>query len=160
MVGDGFSCQERQNCRVQCCEIFHLNLVLRSLTYMLSGAFFLLHNSKTLDLHLGGDQIESRHLGWGISWFCSFPAGKWLDSTRKGKKVKISLCWMNEVPHHEDVWWNEGITPPFLNLALDGGEWLASRPGRFTPRGQSHQYPLVDSTNKHWHRASILYRLF
>jgi hypothetical protein len=26
-----------------------------------------------------------------------------------------------------------GITPPFLNPALDGDEWLASRSGRFTP---------------------------
>jgi hypothetical protein len=25
-----------------------------------------------------------------------------------------------------------GIAPPFLTSALDGGEWLASRPGRFT----------------------------
>jgi hypothetical protein len=26
------------------------------------------------------------------------------------------------------------IDPPFLTSALDGGEWSASRPGRFTPR--------------------------
>jgi hypothetical protein len=26
-----------------------------------------------------------------------------------------------------------GINSPFLTSALDGGEWLASRPGRFTP---------------------------
>jgi hypothetical protein len=25
------------------------------------------------------------------------------------------------------------IVPPFLTSALDGGEWSASRPGRFTP---------------------------
>jgi hypothetical protein len=25
-----------------------------------------------------------------------------------------------------------GIAPPFLTSALDGGEWSASRPGRFT----------------------------
>jgi hypothetical protein len=25
------------------------------------------------------------------------------------------------------------MAPPFLNMALDGGEWSASRPGRFTP---------------------------
>jgi hypothetical protein len=28
---------------------------------------------------------------------------------------------------------NGGIAPPFSTLALDGGEWSASRPGRFTP---------------------------
>jgi hypothetical protein len=36
---------------------------------------------------------------------------------------------------HEDVWGNGGITAPFLILALDGGEWSASRPGHFT-RGE------------------------
>jgi hypothetical protein len=34
----------------------------------------------------------------------------------------------------EDVWENGGITPPFLTSALIRSEWLASRPGRFTPR--------------------------
>jgi hypothetical protein len=27
-----------------------------------------------------------------------------------------------------------GIVPPFLVFALDGGEWSASRLGRFTPQ--------------------------
>jgi hypothetical protein len=30
-----------------------------------------------------------------------------------------------------------GIDPPFLTYALDGGQWSASRPGRFTSRGKS-----------------------
>jgi hypothetical protein len=30
----------------------------------------------------------------------------------------------------------------FLTSALDGGEWSASRPGRFTPGGKSLRYPL------------------
>jgi hypothetical protein len=29
------------------------------------------------------------------------------------------------------------IAPPFLTSALDGGEWSASRPSRFTPRGNA-----------------------
>jgi hypothetical protein len=29
-----------------------------------------------------------------------------------------------------------GIAPPFLTSALDGGDWSASRPGRFTPGTQ------------------------
>jgi len=29
-----------------------------------------------------------------------------------------------------------------LTSALDGGEWLASRPGHFTPWGKSPLYPL------------------
>jgi hypothetical protein len=31
------------------------------------------------------------------------------------------------------TWGSEGIAPPFLTSALDGGEWLASSPCRFTP---------------------------
>jgi hypothetical protein len=30
---------------------------------------------------------------------------------------------------HEDMWGSGGITPPFLNSSLDGGESPASRPG-------------------------------
>jgi hypothetical protein len=31
-------------------------------------------------------------------------------------------------------WGSGGIAPLILTSALDGGEWSASRPGRFTPR--------------------------
>jgi hypothetical protein len=31
-------------------------------------------------------------------------------------------------------WGSGGIVNSFFDLALDGGEWSASRPGRFTPR--------------------------
>jgi hypothetical protein len=34
----------------------------------------------------------------------------------------------------EAYWESGGIAPRILTLALDGGEWTASRPGRFTPR--------------------------
>jgi hypothetical protein len=30
-------------------------------------------------------------------------------------------------------WRSVGIGPPLLTSALDGGDWSASRPGRFTP---------------------------
>jgi hypothetical protein len=33
-------------------------------------------------------------------------------------------------------------------LALDGGEWSASRPGRFTPQGKSPWYPLDRKAKK------------
>jgi hypothetical protein len=33
---------------------------------------------------------------------------------------------------HEDICASGGIAPPFLISALDGGEWSASRPCRFT----------------------------
>jgi hypothetical protein len=50
-------------------------------------------------------------------------------------KVKLS--------RHEDIWGSGYIlvAPPFLTLALDGGEWSASCPGRFT-LGKESQYPL------------------
>jgi hypothetical protein len=31
-------------------------------------------------------------------------------------------------------WVSRGVAPRILTSALDGGEWSASRPGRFTPR--------------------------
>jgi hypothetical protein len=48
---------------------------------------------------------------------------------------------LNWAPHHEDVCWSGDIVPPFLILALDGGEWSASRPGHFTP-GERAPNPL------------------
>jgi hypothetical protein len=56
-------------------------------------------------------------------------------------KVKLSLCF-NQTPCHEGVLgeWNFSSTHS-LTSALDGGEWSASRPGRFTPR-KSPWYPL------------------
>jgi hypothetical protein len=55
----------------------------------------------------------------------------------KGKdkvKVKLSLCF-NRALRHEGVlgeWRYSSIHS--LTSALDGGEWSASRPGRFTPK--------------------------
>jgi hypothetical protein len=43
-------------------------------------------------------------------------------------KLKLSLGLI------EDVRESGGIAPPFLTSELDGGEWLVSRPGPFTPR--------------------------
>jgi hypothetical protein len=34
------------------------------------------------------------------------------------------------------------MAPPFLTSTLDGGEWSASRPGRFTA-GERAQVPIV-----------------
>jgi len=48
-------------------------------------------------------------------------------------KVKLSLCF-NLTPRHEDVLKGGGIAPCILTSALDTGEWLTSRPDRFTPR--------------------------
>jgi hypothetical protein len=48
-------------------------------------------------------------------------------------KIKLSQRLINETLYHEDVWGSGGIVPLFLASAPDGGEWSASRPGRFTP---------------------------
>jgi hypothetical protein len=52
---------------------------------------------------------------------------------RQNVTVKLSLCF-NLAPYHEGVLveWKYSFTH-FFNSALDGGEWSASRPGRFTP---------------------------
>jgi hypothetical protein len=34
------------------------------------------------------------------------------------------------------------LASPFLNSALDGGEWSVSRPGRFTPGGKESPVPI------------------
>jgi hypothetical protein len=44
--------------------------------------------------------------------------------------------------YHEDIWGSGGIAPPFLNSALDGGEWSASGPGRFNTGEGAPRYPL------------------
>jgi hypothetical protein len=48
--------------------------------------------------------------------------------------VKLSLCLTNYALHHECVWVSGCIDPHFLDLVISGGEWSASRSGRFTPR--------------------------
>jgi hypothetical protein len=47
---------------------------------------------------------------------------------------KLSLCF-NWAPLHEDVLGERRYSSThYLTSALDGGEWSASRPGRFTPK--------------------------
>jgi hypothetical protein len=48
-------------------------------------------------------------------------------------KVKLSLCLTKH--HAIKTQWGSGCKSTHsLTSALDGGEWLASRPGRYTPR--------------------------
>jgi len=35
------------------------------------------------------------------------------------------------------TYWGGGAAPRILDFGLEGGEWSASRPGRFTPRGRA-----------------------
>jgi hypothetical protein len=55
-----------------------------------------------------------------------------MDSAQHNK-VELSLCLIDASPRYEDMWGKGGIAPPtFLISALDGGEWSASHPDRFT----------------------------
>jgi hypothetical protein len=56
------------------------------------------------------------------------------------KKVKFSLCLIKR--YAMKTWGSGGIAPPFFTSVLDGGEWSASQPGRFTPLGKSPRYPM------------------
>jgi hypothetical protein len=74
----------------------------------------------------------------------------------KVKKIKLSLCLTNLALRYKDVWGSGFIDPRFLDVGselemscqlhtpaslppekeptvLNGGEWSASRTGRFTP---------------------------
>jgi hypothetical protein len=44
----------------------------------------------------------------------------------QSRKVKLSLGFINEAPHHGDVLWSGDIATPFLTLSIHGGELSAS----------------------------------
>jgi hypothetical protein len=56
-----------------------------------------------------------------------------LKKLYKIRKVKVSLYLINYASRHEDLRGSECITPQFLTSTLDGSEWSASRPGKFSP---------------------------
>jgi hypothetical protein len=59
-----------------------------------------------------------------------------VESVNLTIKIKLSLCFLfNRAPRHEGLLeeWRHSSTHS-LTWALDGGEWSASRPGRFIPR--------------------------
>jgi hypothetical protein len=51
----------------------------------------------------------------------------------KYREKLLSLCLINQAPGHEVIWGSGRISPPYFTSTLDGGEWSASRPFRFTP---------------------------
>jgi hypothetical protein len=61
------------------------------------------------------------------------------ELTLDRKLLKFSLCLITEALCHEDIWEIGDVPPPFFTLVLDGGKWLASYPGCFSPgeRGPS-----------------------
>jgi hypothetical protein len=81
--------------------------------------------SSTRKTLIGSNLVAVRHTIFQVSKL-SYPQVK--------VKVKVSLCF-NWAPRHEGVlgeWRYSSIHS--LTSALDGGEWSASRPGRFTHR--------------------------
>jgi hypothetical protein len=52
-----------------------------------------------------------------------------------GKKLSLSLIKHHAMKKYEDVWEGGVISPPFTS-AIDGSEWLASRPAVFPPGEQ------------------------
>jgi hypothetical protein len=48
-------------------------------------------------------------------------------------QVKLFPCLTNLVLHHADVWGSDVYSHVFLTTEIVGGEWSASRLGRFTP---------------------------
>jgi hypothetical protein len=106
----------------------------------MSGIKQIAHVVKQWPLCSAFSRIRCSH----FSCLCLICWGTWFDSenrvvSRRGRWrinqwVKLSLCF-NWSPRYEDVMreWSYRSTHS-LTSALDGGEWSASRPGRFTPR--------------------------
>lgn len=73
--------------------------------------------------------------GQNFEHYSFFTAIKCVVTKKYKNKIKWQSCpcLINRVPHHKDVWWSQGIVPPFLILAMDGGDWSPSCPSCFTP---------------------------
>jgi hypothetical protein len=54
-----------------------------------------------------------------------------IKHNKNNKEAKLSLCLIKH--HGMKTYGGGGVAPPFLTSALDGSEWSASRPCRFTP---------------------------
>jgi hypothetical protein len=66
----------------------------------------------------------------------SLPGGKAVGSVADQSpptSAEVKTTRIYTFTPHEAVWGSGGIALPILTSALDGGEWSASRPGRFTP---------------------------
>jgi hypothetical protein len=81
----------------------------------------------------------------------SEPNSGFNSQTSTPPNVKLSLCF-KWTPRHEDVleeWRYSSIHS--LTSELDGGEWSASRPGRFTPKERA---PGTHSVIANWDHPS------
>jgi hypothetical protein len=65
-----------------------------------------------------------------------------VEKQLKGLKVK-SLCFLTQHHARKAYWGVEVQLHAFFDSALDGGEWSASRPGRYTPRERAPCTPWI-----------------
>jgi hypothetical protein len=57
-----------------------------------------------------------------------------------GGRARCTECCM----YHGHLWGSGSVAPPFLALAVDGGEWSASRSGRISSGTGGCMVPTVD----------------
>jgi hypothetical protein len=90
-------------------------------------------NLYNMSVHPGYIYCEDREMKWA-QWDFGRSLCRAVIVLPAKAKVKLSLCF-NWAPRHEGVLgeWRYSSNHS-LTSALNGGEWSASRPGRFTPR--------------------------
>jgi hypothetical protein len=105
------------------------------------------------------------------SWMAFQETKRWTEIWGGGAKqviyfakteVKLSLCLITLALCHEDIRRSGDIAPPFFTSLLDGGDWSASLPSRFSP-GESSPISIgweagwvLESVWTLWRRGKIL----
>jgi hypothetical protein len=74
------------------------------------------------------DSADTMYLSAGHGLLCHARQVRWAQNACE----KLSLCLIKHYAM-KTYGGSGGIAPPFSTSALDGGEWSASRPGRFIP---------------------------
>jgi hypothetical protein len=62
--------------------------------------------------------------------------GRQATKKRKRKEHKAIVPVLSYAPYNEHICKSGGRAPPFLTLALDGGDWTASHPKSSIPGGR------------------------
>jgi hypothetical protein len=105
------------------------------MTYLSSGQACVRLSLTSQDLNITNNNNNNNNSEQLISvyFMANLPSFTEIYSTCDKLKAKLSLCVIQIVPRHEDVWRSKSVAPPFLISVLDGVEWSASRHSRFTP---------------------------